>query len=412
MRQVGLPHPPVVLEVPPVVPIGLEGPRLRAVLQGRPQPLFDTPIALRTTVAQVAAAVGAPRTAPPRLDVAAGARLQRVAAPAAVRPTILARAPRTLRSPEIGWALGSADSAALKQAESDFTTVGVTLAAGATHVWELPAPPAGGSTAAPAITLSVSGDAAFRATFTTRGGAVLLDQEWPPQAQTRVAVPPRAARCIMSCLGNLPAGSATASVGFGTVSLAAAPRGEATAVGWQAGSLLIQTAGSVFLGRGSCVVLARPLAARRSRFRSTQAAIRAAEILPGEPAVETWLPRSISVVLIELDQQDPTAAAAGDLAVACDGATLQVPPLLVLGNRRAALLYQVGDADPHATHIAISVASLTGWRLGGVVGLPGQPQDWAVRANGGIPETLVPDGPLTQDGQVTVRIALAAGGTP
>src|SRR5262249_52749957 len=118
MRQVGLPHPPVVLEVPPVVPIGLEGPRLRAVLQGRRQPLFDTPIALRTTVAQVAAAVGAPRTAPPRLDVAAGARLQRVAAPAAVRPTILARATRTLRSPEIGWALGSADSAALKQAES------------------------------------------------------------------------------------------------------------------------------------------------------------------------------------------------------------------------------------------------------------------------------------------------------
>jgi hypothetical protein len=348
--------------------------------------------------------------APPRLDVVAGARLQRVAAPAAVRPTILARATRTLRSPELGWALGSADSAALKRAESDVTAAGVTLAAGATHVWDLPAVPALAATAAPVITLQVSGTAAFRATFTTRGGAVLLDQEWPPQEQTSVAVPARAARCVLSCLGKPPAGSAPTTPGFGTVSLAASPRGAAAAVGWHAASLLFQVAGSTLLARGSCVFLARPLTPRRSKFRTTQAAVRAAEILSGEPAVETWLPVSTTVVVIELDQQDPTAAAAGDLAVACAGATLQVPPLLVQGDHRTVLIYQVSEPDPTASHIAVSVASLTGWRLGGVVGLPGQQQEWAVRANGGIPQTLVPDGPLTHDGQVTVRIATLRGG--
>jgi hypothetical protein len=415
MRPVGLPHPPVVLSVPPVLPVGLVAPRLRAVLQGRPQPLFDAPIAFRTTVANAAAAAAAPRMAPPRLDVFAGARLQRVAAQASVRPTILARATKTLRSPETGWPLGSADSAALEQAESAVASAGVILAGGATHIWDLPAPPAAppaGAAAAQAITLSVSGTAAFRATFTTRGGAVLLDQEWPPQVQTSVAVPARAARCILSCLGNPPAGAASSTAGFGTVSFAAAPRAAVTAVGWQAASLLFQAAGSVFLARGSCVVLARPKTPRRAKFPTTHAAVRAAEVLSGEPAIETWLPLSTSVVLIELDQQDPTAAAAGDLAVASAGATLQVPPLLVVGDRRTVLLYQVAQPDPKAGHIAVSVGSLSGWRLGGVVGLPGTVEEWAVRANGGIPETLVPDGPLTQDGAVTVRIVIPAGGTP
>jgi hypothetical protein len=240
---------------------------------------------------------------------------------------------------------------------------------------------------------------------------VLLDQEWPPQPQISLAVPARAARCVLSCLGNPPTGLA-ASTGFGTVSFAAAPRGAVTAVGWQAASLLFQVAGSVFLARGSSVVLARPKTLRRAKFRTTQAAVRAADVLSGEPAVETWLPLSTSVVLIELDQQDPTAAAAGDLVVACAGATLQVPPLLVAGNRRTVLLYQVVEPDPKAGYIAVSVASLSGWRVSGVVGLPGAVQEWAVRANGGIPETLLPDGPLTQDGAVTVRIAIPAGGTP
>jgi hypothetical protein len=410
MNPVGLPHPPVVPAVPPVLPIGLDQPRLRAVLQGRPQPLSDAPVALRTTVAHVAAAAGAPRMAPPRLDVVAGARLQRVVAPTAVRPTILARGTKTMRSPELGWALGPADSVALAQAESDVLAGGVTLAAGAAHVWELPAPPA--SAAAGPITVTVSGTAAFRATFTSRGGAVLLDREWPPQAQASIPVPARAGRCVVSCLGTLPAGPADVTAGFGAVSFASAPRSAVAAVGWQAASLLFQAAGSVFLGRGSCVVLARPQTPRRSGFRTTQAALRAAEIVTGEPAVETWLPANSGVVLIELDQQDPTAAAAGDLAVACAGATLQVPPLLVKGDRRMALLYQVAQVDVGADHIAVSVASLAGWRLGGVVGLPGRAQEWAVRANGGIPETLVPDGPLTQDGQVTVRITLPSGGHP
>ncbi len=415
MRDVGLPRPPAVLEVPPVLPIALDGPRLRAVLRGRPQPLSDAPAAFRTTVAKVAGAAGVPRTAPPRLDAVAGARLLRVASATAVRPTVVARGSRTVRSHEVGWALGPADSAALKQAAVDVTGPGVTLAAGSTHVWDLPATsptPAAGSQAAPASALVVSGDAAVRVTFTGRGGGVLLDREWSVARAVQVGIPPGAARCVVTCLGRSPVGSTAVAPGFGSVSLAAAPRGGTTAVGWQSAGLLHQVAGAVFLGRGSCVIAPRPITARRAKFRTSQAAVRASEVLDGVPGVETWLPAATGVVFIELDRQDPTAASAGDLGVACDGATLRTPPLVVEGGRRTALLYQVDRPDAGAEHLAVSVASLAGWRLGGVVGLPGRVQEWAVRMNGGVPEALVPEGPITQDGEVTVRFAVPAGGPP
>jgi len=85
---------------------------------------------------------------------------------------------------------------------------------------------------------------------------------------------------------------------------------------------------------------------------------------------QTWLPANTSVVMIMLDQQDPTAATEGDLAIAATGAKLAAVPVRVGGGRRLALLYDVAALEPGSRLIGISVASATGWRLAGVVAMP------------------------------------------
>jgi hypothetical protein len=116
-------------------------------------------------------------------------------------------------------------------------------------------------------------------------------------------------------------------------------------------------------------------------------------------------------VAVLLDQQDPTATVAGDLALALDGATLNNTPIRILGGRRRMLLYDVTQVTQGADHITVAAASLTGWRFAGIIGLTGNAQEWAVRFNGTIPQQLVQDGPLTPNGSVTVRLLSVTGGT-
>jgi hypothetical protein len=401
MRPVGLAHPPAIRAIAPAASIALTQPRLRALLQARPQPIADAPSAYRTTISKVAAAAGVPRMAPPRLDTVVGARLQRVAAPNAVRPTGIARAAKTLRNAEVGWAAGAVHSAAIKQAAADFMAAGVTLAAGANHVWDLPPG---------AATLALSGPAAVRLTFLSRSGGVLDDRELVPGAKSvNLPIPQKTERLVAQCLGNPPAAAAFPQ-GFGAISASAAPRSDFAVTGWQSASMLMQAGASIFLARGATVRLPRPFTVLRSGLKTNQTAIRASEVLRDETAAETALPVETGVVMLLLDQQDATAAAAGDFGIAADGATLSTPPLRVTGGTRLALLYPVEEVTKEATSITIAVASITGWRLSGVVGLPGQAQDWAVRMNGGVPEHLVPEGPLTPDGQVTIRFVSTPGG--
>ncbi len=83
---------------------------------------------------------------------------------------------------------------------------------------------------------------------------------------------------------------------------------------------------------------------------------------------------------------------------------LAATPIRILGGRRRALLYDVSSPDPTVTHITIGVASMTGWRLSGVVGMAGNAQEWATYLQGKVPEHIVPDGPLTPDGSISVRL--------
>src|SRR5262249_7267222 len=134
MKPVGLAAPPAIARVGKVLPVLLEAPRLRAVLQGRPVPAQDAPTRLRTTVTQLAVARELARFTAPRLDTVPGARLHTVRAVEAPRPTAIARSSRTLRSPETGWSLGTAHRVQFAMAEKQVCSEGILLPAGTTHV--------------------------------------------------------------------------------------------------------------------------------------------------------------------------------------------------------------------------------------------------------------------------------------
>jgi hypothetical protein len=364
----------------------------------------DVPTALRTTVSSVKAAAGVPRMAAP-LANALGATLIRVKAADAPAPTRLAKPGHTLRSPELGWASGKGHQQQISDALASFQGNGLAIPAGTTHIWDVPA----GLQAE----LVVTGDSAFRITFLTRGGSVLADAEYPSappaaNAQTTVHLPAKCGMVSIECLGKLPAGLAPVAPGFAAVAFTAAPTGRQTVAGWQAGNLLPQVGPTTILGRGSCLMLPQTHIPIRNRQAISQTMIRVSDAVASQIGTETWLPTSIGAVMILLDLENASASADGDLALSAQGATLSSTPIRILGGRRRALLYDVSDADPAANHITLGVASETGWRLAGVVGLPGRAQEWATALQGKVPEHIVPDGPLTADGSISVRMVTNA----
>src|SRR5216684_5250223 len=189
------------------------------------------------------------------------------------------------------------------------------------------------------------------------------------------------------------------------MSMHAAPQGGTPVVGWQAANLLTQAGPTTLLARGASVNMARHATPRRKNQKISQAAVRATEGIRTQVGVETWLPPQIEVVAVMLDQQDASAADDGDLAIAVTGAKLSSSPMRVVGGRHKALIYDVTERSSDADHIVVAVASRAGWRLAGVVGLPGNAQEWAVRMNGNVPEHLVPEGPLAPDGEITVTLS-------
>ena len=396
MAPPALPPPPAINRPPVILPIALEAPRLRAVLQGLPQVVSDVPATLRTTVTSVNAASGVARMAAPLVDIP-GSGLIRVQSATAPASTRMAKTARTLRSAELGWASGKGHQQQIADAETNFVGNGLTVPAGTTHLWDLPANLQN--------TIVVTGDSAFRVTFLTRGGSIIADAEYPPAASTKIQIPPRCGMLSVECLGNLPAGVAGRQSGFAAISFTAAPAGRKTVAGWQAGNLLPQVGPTTILGRGSCLVLSQTHIPLRDRQAISQTMIRVADAVAGQIGIETWLPVDIGAVMILLDLKDATSSDDGDLAISTQGATLVATPIRILGGRRRALLYDVAEADPKVAHIVIGVASAKGWRLSGVVGLPGKAQEWATDLQGKVPEHVIADGPLTPDGSIVVSLS-------
>jgi hypothetical protein len=80
------------------------------------------------------------------------------------------------------------------------------------------------------------------------------------------------------------------------------------------------------------------------------------------------------------------------------------------GKRRALLYEATAPTGSAATAaVVVSVASASGFAAAGVIGLGGRAADWAARLGAGIPDGLVPDDPLTPEGDVTLRL-IASGG--
>ena len=395
MSPPALPAPPVIAVVPPVLPVVLQQPRLRAVLRGLPQVVNDLPPTLRTTVTSVAAAAGVARMAAPLAD-ALGALLFRVASPSGPALTKIAKPGNTLRTTDLGWTSGTGHQTELTQALASLQGNGLTVPAGVTHIWDVPA--------GAQSELVITGDSAFRVTFLTRGGSVIVDSEYQSAKQTLVPLPTNCGMVAIECLGKLSSGSPSITAGFAAVAFTAAPAGKQTVAGWQAGNLLPQVGPNTILGRGSVLLLPQTYIPVRSRQAISQTMIRVSDAVAQQIGAETWLPASIGVVMILLDLQGATASADGDLSLSVQGATLSSSPVRILGGRRRALLYDVSNPDPKANHITVGVASLTGWRLSGVVGMAGQAQEWATSLQGKVPEHIVPDGPLTPDGSISVRL--------
>jgi large repetitive protein len=404
MKPVGLALPPVITRVVPLTPVPLQTLRLRAVLQSRPLPAADAPPAFRTTVnflnanpastaAAAAPAIG--RFSPPVAAPLPGARLSYLREAAAPRPTSLARSGRTLRSSEIGWSAGAAHVQAFQDAEAGITANGVPIPANTFHIWELPASNS---------TINVMGTAAVRVTFLSPSGRVLADFEEAGNQQSSFAWPAGSAAVVIACLGNT---SSVVNGGMGAVTMLAASQNSKPVVGWQTGNLTAQINSTTLLTRGSCIRLAQPNPVQKNKQLTAQGMLPLSQAVVDQAGIETRLPISIGVVGIILDQQDPTAAGDGDLAIAVDGATLTTPPIRVTGGARKILLYDIAQSNA-TDHIVIGVASRSASRLSGIIGLSGKAQEWATLWNGAIPEHIVPDGPLTPDGSVTITITTAA----
>lgn len=394
MKPVGLASPPILQTVPPVVATVLAQPRLRAVLQANATPVADAPPSQRTTVSK---APNVLRVAPPSAVDIAGAKLVRVKAAQAPARTSIATIGREFRHADLGHAPNVAQLKAQDQAAADFAGAGVSVAAGVTHLWDIPDEKN--------ASLFVKGDAA-RVTCLDRGGRVLSDQEFQAADGVTIAFPNGCAMVAVTCLGKT---STTVTSGFGSLTLQAGVNQFKPIVGWQMGNLIPQVSGISLLGRGCCLVLSQHNPLRRTNQQTSQAMVRLGTSMLDKTAVETWLPTAIDVVMVLLDQNDASAAAAGDLQIALTGITLSDSPLRVQGGTRMAFLYSVTNRDAKATFATVAVASLTGWRISGVLGLMGKAQEWAVNMNGGIPAQLVPNGPFTPDGQITVQLKTKGG---
>jgi hypothetical protein len=329
------------------------------------------------------------------------ARLDRIPAANAPRPTAVAFSPRTLRNPEIAALTGTAHTANFDAAAGSLAGNGVTLPAGTTHIWEM---------TSPAPVFEFAGNAAVRVTSVNRAGQILDDAEMIVHGETQFAAAPGCEFVAVTCLGALADANTQVATGFGVVAALVASGAALPAVGWQTGNTLPQVGSSSLLGRGAALLLRKAHIPVVNGQKTTQLMTRVSDALAGQSGVETWLPKSIGVVMILLDQQDPTAVLSGDLGIACDGASLATPPVAGAGGTRRALLYDVTAVDEKAGRIAVSVASQKGWALSGVIGLPGRAAEWAARLHGTVPPQLVPDGPLTVSGEVLVRLPGSQGG--
>ncbi|MGR4867338.1 DUF6603 domain-containing protein [Variovorax sp. LARHSF232] len=385
------------------VAVRLDAPRLMAVMRQRGAPTLSEPLALRTTVAKVREAQRAPRMSAPRAKAMPGARLHRAAAAQTAAPTRAVQGERSLLNPLFA-PNAIAHAKAFDEAAQRVMGNGFEVPAGTTHLWQLPETDEAGRAR---IRLHVGGDGASRITWLDRHGEILSDEEHVASQDQVISMPEGAAMLAVGCLGRVPGARMSTEqrrIGMAHISQNWSQAGGVPAVGWQAGSMLAMVGAHTLLGRGASITTSRPIEAGRRGLLSA-GLVRAGDVMARQNGIETRLPADVSVVVIQLDALDASAANDGDLAIACNGATLSRKPVVVTAGTRRTLIY---DATPDEDgkkqgHIEVSVGSRSAWRAAGVIGLTGNAQGWGERLAGSVPPELVSPLALSADGSVTVR---------
>ena len=402
MKPVDQAVPEIVVVPPPIAPIALEKPRLKAVMQARRRATDNAPPTLRTSVSpeQQKAALGKILVGRDlmRRAVVAGARLTYMSQTDAPRPTRFAHEASSLRNPEIGATGALAQSQAFALHEKEVMGDGVVVRAGVTQLWDVPMD-------LPSLVLD--GNQAVRVTLLSRGGNVIADHEYGNGVGIKIELPANCAMVAVSGLGRL--GSATdgwqLEPGPGAVTAFAAPAGRQPAVGWQSSDQGMQLSACTLLARGAVVRTSERTDNTTHKQNLPHGVLSMADALTATVSVETQLSGHISVIAVTLDALTARLPGDDDLELSVTNASLAALPVRAGGGQRAVLLFDVepGDAVLKGEAITLIAASVADVRISGVIGLSGSAREWGEKLNGGLPEDWVPDEPLTPDGETRVR---------
>jgi hypothetical protein len=321
--------------------------------------------------------------------------------------TRAARSIRTLRHPALGGAVGRKAAAALDEMAHDVRRDGVTLRAGAVHVWELP----GDS----AWRLRLSGRSAVRVTELTSAGTVIRDREFAVADDIDFEIASRAGMVAVGALGqssalvtrrrmtSVPAGKA------GTVALtASAPRTTAV-VGWHIGSHVAQVGPTTLLGRGSVITLAKPIGSNVRRHVAATGIIELSRAMLDQEVVHTQLPASVTVVGVVVDRGTRSDIASADIVIHAAGATLAESVRQVEAGSRTMFLYDVESEARDAETISVTAGLRAGLNLAGVFGGFGSAEMWANTLAGTTLSQIVPYEQLSGEGELRVRLVSHGG---
>jgi hypothetical protein len=157
---------------------------------------------------------------------------------------------------------------------------------------------------------------------------------------------------------------------------------------------LTQVGPAALLARGASLRLAAPL----RRGSGLPALIPATRALADRTACETTMPSSVDVVVVIVDARGGGVPSAGP-RILSTGATLTAP-LVAAGGQRLHLVYAVHDRSEPLLRIAVAAEQ---WQTTAVMGLPGRAEEWAEMLGTVAPRQLVPDGPLSATGAVSIQ---------
>lgn len=316
--------------------------------------------------------------------------------------TRAARSIRTLRHPALGGAVGRKAAAALDGLARDVRRDGVTLRAGAVHVWELP----GGS----AWRLRLSGRSGVRVTELTSAGTAIRDREVAVADDIDFEI---ASKCAMVAVGALGQSSALvtrhrvtslAAGKAGAVALtASAPRTTAV-VGWQIGSHVAQVGPTTLLGRGSVITLAKPIGSNVRRHVAATGIIALSRAMLDQEVVHTQLPASVTVVGVVVDRGTRRDIASADIVIHAAGARLAAAVRQIEAGSRTVFLYDVETEANDAETISVTAGLRADLNLAGVFGGFGSAEMWAHTLAGTTLTQVVPDEQLSGHGALRVRL--------